>query len=600
MRALASLAVCLLLFCSLAFAQFSGGFEPTKPPPPPREILLTATDEISQIIPQKSPEGTSDSQKEKGFFARLLTQKTSVHFDNLPLDEAIKQLSQQTEIDIRIDQFALEEFGLKPSVKVSLQLEDVSLYSVLKWLLHPNDLTFIIDAESIVITNVEKAENNLKVTFYAIPELIGNPAFYDEVIETMTTVIEPDSWEELGGPGSVAPYNNGIMVTNTNEIHVLIDQMLTGLKHFQTFPNNPYPTASYPLGLFPQRQSEILAHLHQAEALSPEAPLTWENLLKQLRQQARCPIHIDQRGLEDIGFQTEGMLIPQLPKGCSLARTLDIVTEANELGWFVAGDLVVISNQEEEKSHLDIALYPVRDLVWKGMHITNPQLQNRLLANDSFLVDPWAEDAIALLPDYDAIIEMLTTTINPSSWEDLGGPGGLAPFTLHADCLAISQTQANHQAVRLALSQIREQQQPVDIEKMLANIAKHESELLIRSYSVMRKSAENPLFTPNDLKQIAELIQEQVEPESWRQELTYIRPLGDTIVVRNRRDVQRQVQEYLREMSVTPPPQAVGYSGCMMSPSSSRYLPPQQSTPSSPQPTPAVPQANAQGGGGVF
>ena len=45
-----------------------------------------------------------------------------------------------------------------------------------------------------------------------------------------------------------------------------------------------------------------------------------------------------------------------------------------------------------------------------------------------------------VIADFDSLIELITTTIDPDSWDDVGGPGSIAEFATNLS-LVISQTQ---------------------------------------------------------------------------------------------------------------------------------------------------------------
>ncbi|MGY8768201.1 MAG: type II secretion system protein GspD [Pirellulales bacterium] len=57
-------------------------------------------------------------------------------------------------------------------------------------------------------------------------------------------------------------------------------------------------------------------------------------------------------------------------------------------------------------------------------------------------------------PDFDSLIELITTTIEPESWEELGGPGAISPFETNLS-LVISQTQEVHDKITDLLEQLR-------------------------------------------------------------------------------------------------------------------------------------------------
>jgi len=57
-------------------------------------------------------------------------------------------------------------------------------------------------------------------------------------------------------------------------------------------------------------------------------------------------------------------------------------------------------------------------------------------------------------PNFDELMELITTTVVPESWEELGGPGSIAPFSTNLS-LVISQTQEVHDKLADLLEQLR-------------------------------------------------------------------------------------------------------------------------------------------------
>src|SRR6185295_19004044 len=69
-----------------------------------------------------------------------------------------------------------------------------------------------------------------------------------------------------------------------------------------------------------------------------------------------------------------------------------------------------------------------------------------------------------VIADFDSLIELITTTIDPDSWDDVGGPGSIAEFATNLS-LVISQTQETHDKIDRLLAQLREiQDEQVTIE----------------------------------------------------------------------------------------------------------------------------------------
>ncbi|MEK6249185.1 MAG: hypothetical protein N2C12_13470, partial [Planctomycetales bacterium] len=63
----------------------------------------------------------------------------------------------------------------------------------------------------------------------------SSTADFDSLINLITTTIEPDSWEDVGGPGTVAPFetNLSLVVSQTQEVHEKIADLLRQLRRLQ-------------------------------------------------------------------------------------------------------------------------------------------------------------------------------------------------------------------------------------------------------------------------------------------------------------------------------------------------------------------------------
>ena len=86
----------------------------------------------------------------------------------------------------------------------------MSLGAALTLMLKQLDLTYVVQYEALHITTPEEAENELTTVAYPVTDLIryrdsdGKPwSDFDTLIETITSTISPDAWEEVGGAGAI-------------------------------------------------------------------------------------------------------------------------------------------------------------------------------------------------------------------------------------------------------------------------------------------------------------------------------------------------------------------------------------------------------------
>jgi uncharacterized membrane protein YgcG len=103
---------------------------------------------------------------------RALSQPTTVEFLDLPLEDAITFLKEYHNINIYIDKATLADEGVALDQPVTLKLAGVTLRSVLKLLLEPVQLTYVIEDEVMKITTSAKAGEKLQTRVYPVGDLV--------------------------------------------------------------------------------------------------------------------------------------------------------------------------------------------------------------------------------------------------------------------------------------------------------------------------------------------------------------------------------------------------------------------------------------------
>lgn len=187
---------------------------------------------------QLDTRGVSENEKR---IHRALASPTGLDFVEKPLQDVLGYLANLHGIQIRLDQRALDDVGLPADTPVTVQLRDVSLRSALKLMLSDLDLTYLVEDEVLLITTPEEAETRLATVAYPVSDLVrfrdksGEEwSDFDSLIETITSTVTMESWEDVGGPGSIAPMQYGnsdvIIVTQSQEVHEEVAAMLEKLR----------------------------------------------------------------------------------------------------------------------------------------------------------------------------------------------------------------------------------------------------------------------------------------------------------------------------------------------------------------------------------
>ena len=193
---------------------------------------------VSLVVPGEVTVGTSAAEDRIRAALRSLT---AVDFVDTPLSEAADSLGRAHGITIRLDTRALEDVSLETDTPVSASLRGVSLKSALRLILEQLDLTYVIRDEVLMITTPEEAQEQQVTRLYPVSDLITYKtpsgekwADYDTLITTLSSTIQPDTWEDVGGPGSMAPLSYGgtevIAIRQTDEVHEEIAAMLAKMR----------------------------------------------------------------------------------------------------------------------------------------------------------------------------------------------------------------------------------------------------------------------------------------------------------------------------------------------------------------------------------
>ncbi len=114
----------------------------------------------------------------------------------------------------------------------------------MKHILRELGLSYLIRDEALVITVPEEAESKTITAAYPVADLLGEtgernefgerqrPVDLDELIDLITTTLEPTSWDRVGGPGSIdrCPHIDVLVVSNSQDTLAEVAEMLTKLR----------------------------------------------------------------------------------------------------------------------------------------------------------------------------------------------------------------------------------------------------------------------------------------------------------------------------------------------------------------------------------
>ncbi len=189
----------------------------------------------------------------------LATQLPSegLEFTETPLDEVVNLLREEYNVEIQMDDAALDDLGIDHNEPVTCSLRNMRLNGALDLLLKKLDLTYVIEDGVLVITTNEEAETKLVEAVYPIGDLRSKPklffggasasaeaAGYDNIVGILTDLVATDTWNENGGgEASIRPLGwDLIIVTQTQKVHEEIARVLNTIRLARS--ENPVPPES--------------------------------------------------------------------------------------------------------------------------------------------------------------------------------------------------------------------------------------------------------------------------------------------------------------------------------------------------------------------
>ena len=366
------------------------------------------------------PDARSASERK---IAEALASPTTLEFIETSLEDVVDYLKDLHRIEIQLDKKALDDVGIGAGTPITRNLKGVSLRSGLRLLLRDLDLTYVVQDEVLLITTPEQAECRLDVRLYPVSDLIrrlgGRRPDFDSLVDTITSIAYPDTWDEVGGPGSIAPITVGrahvLVIAQTADVHQRVAQLLRRLRGAAGLAPTGTPAATQEPTAADKIERALRAPVTLQVAKTPLA-----DVVDQLKRQAGVEIQLDKRSLEDEAIGTDS------PVSCDLRRVslefaLDGLCRKLKLAWTILDDVILITSPEQAESRLTAEVYPV-DWSVAGRYL--PELYGR---------------------DLDSLAEQIVDKLEPKSWEDVGGPGSIVPLSLgRRDVLVVSQTGAVH------------------------------------------------------------------------------------------------------------------------------------------------------------
>lgn len=221
-----------------------------------------------------------------------LEKKIDADFAERPLNEVLAELAERIEVQFYVDTASLEEIGLSQDTPVTFALKNIPAEMALRLIFKNLGLSYFLDNGVIIVTTAEEMSKKLSVRMYDVKSLVSNsnpsqpvavpmmmgggmgvgmpgmemqnmammngyPGSSSEFlfINMIVQVIDPSSWNNAGGPGTLSVYRGILVVRQTEsahqEIEILLDELRNELKKSEAVATEPQAQRGMMPGMAP-------------------------------------------------------------------------------------------------------------------------------------------------------------------------------------------------------------------------------------------------------------------------------------------------------------------------------------------------------------
>jgi hypothetical protein len=181
-----------------------------------RDLLLTDDDDAE------------DSREEA--LERALASRVKAEFKNLPLEDCLRTLCEEHDIDLHFDEQRINEAGVDLRQPVNLKVAGVHLQSVLELLLEQRELEWLLRHEVLFITSRAAAGQLLESRAYNVGHLALAGHAPEQLAEAIRGCVEPDDWEEVGGACNLKVTGQVLVIRATQRMHFDVESLLAELE----------------------------------------------------------------------------------------------------------------------------------------------------------------------------------------------------------------------------------------------------------------------------------------------------------------------------------------------------------------------------------
>lgn len=382
-----------------------------------------AIDSVAVQIPNPSPLGNRRA-------IEALDKSLDVRFVETPLEDALDVIAEATGVSVRLDRLSLVDFGVPLDQPISLHVpKTTKVETILTRMLEPLELAFYVDELGIMVLALEDEQARLVPRIYRLPTGALGDYTRGVLVELLPKVVDPESWRDMGGEGSLLVVENQLVIRQSFTNHRRIERLLTAY-----FTRIAAPDKSPDrLAIDPPIDLETRVRLNRP--LGEQAPKFVETplgeVVEALAAATETTLHLD-ASISALGIDRDFPITASFQEDATGAMVLRDILTRLELGTIQTGNVVAIVPLDVADEQFSLRYYTV-PVATIGRGYSPGGLEH--------------PEAVKLW------IELIERTIAPGSWRLEGGPGYV---TLDAatNMLFVRHTEETHREIETLLDEL--------------------------------------------------------------------------------------------------------------------------------------------------
>jgi hypothetical protein len=196
-------------------------------------VFFSAVPALAQTREWPAIPRTAEEQK----IEQALESPISWNFDDVGLADVLQFIESEAGIDLELDAPALDGAGIDQNTTIDSSVREVPLRQGLQRFLKELNLAAVIENGAVLITTQDEADAKMRIVVFDVSDVVmddsGEVDFYS-LIDAITSTIEPDSWEDVGGQASIQELPKGaqslLVIRQTDTALAEITGLLAALR----------------------------------------------------------------------------------------------------------------------------------------------------------------------------------------------------------------------------------------------------------------------------------------------------------------------------------------------------------------------------------